>query len=75
MSKWIVVWKEAPGPRVSTVVDAFDEPVQRDEAYLDAQKIPVLDDPDEVLRVLKRGDGCKIAITPEHARAMLGWDL
>jgi len=75
MSEYIVIWKEAPGQQVSTVVDAHDVPVRRSTAYLMAQDIPVLDDLSDVLTTLEHANGRKIAVEPELARSALGWDL
>lgn len=75
MSEWIVIWKDSPGQQVSTTVDAHNEPVRRDAEYLQAQGIQTLEDESAVLFVLKAANGDKFAITPELARATLGWDL
>ena len=75
MTEYIVVWKEAPGQQVSTVVDAHDAPVRRDVDYLLAQEIPVVGDSRTALQVLEKADGRKIALEPETARSALGWDL
>lgn len=75
MSKYVVFWKSRPGQQVSTVVDAHNQPVLRDEAYLSTNDILVLDDAGEVFQVLSENTGEKVAVTPELARATLGWDV
>lgn len=75
MSEYIVIWKDAAGQQVSTIVDAYDRPVRRDVDYLLAQDIPVLSKKEDVLTVLKHADGRKVALEPELARSTLGWDL
>lgn len=75
MSKYVVFWKSAPGQQVSTVVDAHNQPVLRDEEYLDANDIPVLHEEELVFSALETPTGYKYAIEPELARATLGWDV
>lgn len=75
MSKYIVVWKDEPGLRVSTVVDAHGTPILRDEAYLEAENVTIVDTQDAVLSILKEADGRKVALTPQLAGPTLGWIL
>lgn len=75
MTEYIVFWKDAPGQQVSTVFDAVDDFVRRDEAYVKANGIPVLSTVTEVLNVLSDADGHKYAVTPELATQTLGWEL
>jgi hypothetical protein len=75
MSKYIVFWKSKPGQQVTTVVDAHNQPVLRDDEYLKTNDITVLDDSDTVFMVLKQAHGDKYAVEPELARATLGWDV
>jgi hypothetical protein len=72
---YIVFWKEAPGQQVSTVVDARDQVVKRDQSYLESNSITVLTDPEAALQVLEQADGTHYAVTPEVARQVLGWDV
>lgn len=72
---YIVVWKDAPGQQVSTVVDAHDVPVQRDEAYLARNNIVIYHSQDDVLETLEAATGHKFAITADLARSTLGWDV
>lgn len=73
--KYIVFWKSAPGRQASTVVDAHNQPVLRDEEYLDTNDIPELRNADLVFLALNQASGDKYAVTPELARATLGWDV
>lgn len=75
MSKYIVIWKDEPGQQVSTVVDSNNAPIKRDEEYLKTNKIELLDNEAEVFQVLSEADGEKVAVTPELARATLGWEV
>lgn len=72
---YIVIWKDQPGQQVSTVVDANNVPVARDEDYLASNDIPVVDETVEIFDTLKRADGQKIAVTYYQARQSLGWDV
>lgn len=73
--KYIVFWKSTPGRQATTVVDAHNQPVLRDEDYLKTNDILVLDTPDEVFQILSEADGEKVAVEPKLARATLGWDV
>ena len=75
MSKYIVFWKSTPGQRVSTIVDAHNQPVLRDPDYLETNGITILDDTDQIFMVLEQARGDKYAVEPELARATLGWDV
>ena len=75
VEEFIVFWKDAPGQQVSTTVDAYNNPVRRDAENLEAQGIPVLRKKDDVLSILNRADGTKVAIAPDLARSTLGWDI
>lgn len=75
MSKYIVFWKSQSGQQVSTIVDAHNQPVLRDEDYLKTNDIDVLDTPEEVFQILSEADGEKVAVQPELARITLGWDV
>ena len=73
--KYIVVWKDKPGQRISTVLDARDEIVRRDPEYLQENGIPTFGQKEVVLNVLEMADGKKFAISEEMARDVLGWDV
>lgn len=75
MAEYIVFWKDAPGQQVHTVVDSRNEPVRRDEEYVAANDIPVLDDTVQVLNALADADGKHYATTVVVARRTLGWDV
>lgn len=75
MSQYIVFWKSKPGQQVSTVVDAHNQPVLRDEEYLKTNDILVLDSSDEVFQILSEAAGEKVAVEPALARVTLGWDV
>lgn len=72
---YIVIWKDGPGQQVSTVVDSNNEPMQRDQEWLNSNNIPEAQDKDTVFSILADADGTKFAVTPDLARATLGWDL
>ncbi len=73
--KYIVFWKSSHGQQVSTVVDAHNQPVLRDDDYLDTNDIPELTNPELVFTALDLAEGSRYAITPELARETLGWDV
>jgi hypothetical protein len=73
--EYIVFWKDAPGQQVSTVVDAREQIVRRDAAYIESNSITILDDDEVTLHALEDADGTHYAITPEIARRVLGWDV
>lgn len=73
--KYVVFWKSAPGRQATTVVDAHNQPVLRDEEYLKTNDILVLETRDEVFQILSEADGEKVAVEPQLARATLGWDV
>ena len=73
--EFIVFWKSNPGQQVHTVVDAHNQPFHRDFEYLRVNGVIPLTSEDEVLEVLEKADGTKYAVTPEVARATLGWDV
>jgi hypothetical protein len=73
--RYIVFWKTTPGQQVTTVVDAHNQPVLRDEDYLEKNGIEKLDAPGEVFQILSEADGEKVAARPELVRATLGWDV
>lgn len=75
MSKYIVIWQDAPGQQVSTVVDGNNNPIPRDAEYLEVNGIPTFGSEDVVHSTLDLADGTKFAITPELARATLGWEV
>lgn len=74
-SSYIVFWKDEQGQQVNTTVDAHNEPVRRDFKYIDTNDILVLTSPDSVFVALDQADGRKYAVSPELARATLGWDV
>ncbi len=73
--KYVVFWKTAPGQQVTTVVDAHNQPVLRDEEYLETNDISICASPSVVFTVLDLASGEKYAVRPELARATLGWDV
>lgn len=75
MAEYIVFWKDAPGQQVSTVIDANQEPVRRDEDYVHVNDIEVLDNDEQVIVALSEADGKKYAVEPQVARRVLGWDV
>ena len=75
MSKYIVFWKSRPGQQVSTVVDAHNQPVLRDDEYIETNDIRVIENADHVFIALEQASGIKYAVEPELARATLGWDV
>ena len=75
MSRYIIFWKDSPGQQVSTVVDAHNQPVLRDDDYLETNDIPKLYNADHVFTVLDLAEGQRFAIEPELARVTLGWDV
>ncbi len=75
MSEWIVIWKDSPGYRVSTVVDAMNRPVVRDDDYVHAQNLTACTEKSHLLSILKEANGVKVAITPELVSSVLGWEV
>lgn len=75
MNDYIVIWKDAPGQQVSTVVDAHDQPARRDWEYIVNNSIPVIDNEDKVIAELAVANGEKFAVPTQVARDVLGWDV
>lgn len=73
--KYIVVWRDTPGQRVSTVVDADNDPVVRDADYVTTHNLSVIEDEDAVLTALDSFVGQKFAVPAGVARTALGWDV
>lgn len=73
--EYIVIWKDAPGQQISTLVDANDNPVIRDASYLIANDIATVTNEAALMSVLDATDGRKIAISTTLARSTLGWDV